>query len=395
MYKRCIKIIAVLAVLLISLISISSAAGPRAMPDLYKGECGVELSVLAPGILGNDIKTTSALQVLNPEMISIDPKYGTLKVNADGSFIFNSAQNFPSSTNVYFYYSATDGITVTNQALVKIAVFCKCHGAAPDVNVCLGTAIITPEFLISKGAGCLGCRDVTPKFDLSKIPAQPVVGQCYPYTVSCPGGNIATGSVCFRGSCNIRSVPFAVCSGITPTAAQILAQGSILCSCDTTPEISNIHIVGDHWEYTITCQSECGPATGTGRVNIGTPCVPTSKPFVICSGVTPTAAQILAQGSILCSCDDSPEISNIRVVGDHWEYTITCQSECGPATGTGRVNIEAPCVPTSTPFTICSGVTPTAAQILANGLVTCGRGVCDTTPSISAIQMVGDHWSTP
>jgi hypothetical protein len=200
MYKICVKGIAVLAVLLlISLISISSAAGPRAMPNLYTGQCGVELSVPAPGILSNDVKTTAPLQVLDPETISIDPKYGSIEVQADGSFVYDAPQNLPSGTYVYFYYKATDGKSVTNQAIVKIAVSCKCHGVAPDITVTAvqGTAI-TPAFLISEGAGCMGCRDVTPKFDLSEIPAQPVAGECYPYTVSCPGCQVVTGQVCFE-----------------------------------------------------------------------------------------------------------------------------------------------------------------------------------------------------
>ncbi len=197
MYKICVKGIAVLAVLLlISLISISSAAGPRAMPNLYTGQCGVELFVPAPGILSNDVKTTAPLRVLDPETISIDPKYGSIEVQADGSFVYDAPQNLPSGTYVYFYYKATDGKSVTNQAIVKIAVSCKCHGVAPDISIPQDTKI-TPKLLISEGAGCMGCRDVTPKFDLSEIPAQPVAG-CYPYTVSCPGCQVVTGIVCFE-----------------------------------------------------------------------------------------------------------------------------------------------------------------------------------------------------
>ena len=53
----------ILAALLISLISISSAAAPRAMPDLYQGKCGVELSVPAPGLLANDMPSGKPLKV--------------------------------------------------------------------------------------------------------------------------------------------------------------------------------------------------------------------------------------------------------------------------------------------------------------------------------------------
>ena len=475
MFNRYTKGIAVLAVLLISLISISSAASLYAKPDIYQGQCGVELSIPAPGILANDIPS-SKLHVLS----WTTPSIGNVTVDTNGGFVYVPPQNIRSGTYAYFYYKATDGTGVTNQALVKIAVSCTCRGAAPDINVCLSTGTaITPAFLMSKGAGCIGCRDATPKFDLSKIPAQPVIGECYPYTVSCPGCNLVTGHVCFRGSCTITSVPFTVCPGITPTANQILASGSVSCNCDTAPVISNIRLVGNHWEYTITCQSECGPATGTGIVNIEPPCnisflafsiplencdgnvlptaeqilelgvvtcscdetpaisnihwvsqppvgewtgeytitctsaigcittetgtfnnelcveckcAPTSEPFTICSGVTPTASQIVTDGKVSCGdCDATPEISSIHLVGDHWEYTITCTTgaECSK-TATGTVNIESPCAPTSVPFTICSGITPTVAQIMANGVVSCGD--CDATPVISNVHLVGNHW---
>ena len=252
MNRRLMNATAVLAVLLISLISISSAAGLHAMPDLYRGQCGVELSVPAPGILKNDMKSAGPLEVLDPEMVSINPKYGTLKINADGSFIYDASQNFPSGTYVYFYYRTTDGKTVSNQALAKIAVSCVCHGAAPDITVPPGTAI-TPKLLMSEGAGCMGCRDVAPKFDLSKIPVSAKAGACYPYIVLCPDGSRTEGHVCFSGSCEPEWEPFTVCPGVTPNAELILASGSVTCGCDATPAISNILLVGDHWEYTITC----------------------------------------------------------------------------------------------------------------------------------------------
>ena len=194
MLKKCMKAMVVLAVLLISLISISSAAGPLARPDTYRAQCGVRLDVPAmSGLLKNDITTNPPLTV------SSNTPLAGLVVNADGSFIYDPPANIPSSTYVYFYYRATDKSgAVTNQALVRISVYCICRGAAPDVKVCPGTAI-TPEFLMSKGAGCMGCRDATPKFDLSKIPAQPVAGQCYTYTVSCPACQLVTGHVCFEG----------------------------------------------------------------------------------------------------------------------------------------------------------------------------------------------------
>ena len=272
----------ILAALLISLISISSAAGPTANPDLYTGaKCGVDFSVPAPGILANDAPTgkptvSATTQLSGP---------GSIMVNADGSFVYHPPQNIASGTVVYFYYTATDGNTVTNKALVKITVTCTCHGAGPDVNVCMGTAI-TPAFLIAQGAGCMGCRDVTPKFDLSKIPAAPVAGQCYPYTVICPSCAVVTGRVCFNAPCEISLVAFSVptvnCPGhVLPTAAQIIELGYVKCGgCDATPVVdpSSIHWTNtpeaaNEWvgEYTVTCTpgKGCGATEKTGQFTSG------------------------------------------------------------------------------------------------------------------------------
>ena len=153
MNDRWMNVAMVLTVVLISLISISSATAPIAANDLYQAQCGVELSVPAPGLLANDVKSTSPLQVST----WTTPSAGTLTVNTDGSFIYEPPQNIPSGTYVYFFYTATDGISVTNQALVKIGVSCVCKGAAPDVNVYLGT-VITPAFLISRHLSLISAR---------------------------------------------------------------------------------------------------------------------------------------------------------------------------------------------------------------------------------------------
>ena len=106
----------VLTVVFISLISISSAAGPRAMPDLYQGQCGVELSVPAPGLLANDMPSGKSLKVST----WTTPSVGTLTVDPSGSFVFKPPQNVPTGTYVYFYYTATDGTAVTGSTLVKV-----------------------------------------------------------------------------------------------------------------------------------------------------------------------------------------------------------------------------------------------------------------------------------
>jgi hypothetical protein len=189
--KRCLT----LAVILLSLVSISTAACPRAMPELYKAQCGNDLVVSAPGILKNDIKDPGkTLQVFNPEDISIDPKQGTLNVNADGSFVYEVSTNFAASGYVIFYYKATDGTCESNQAYVKIAVSCPCKTIAPEITVCRDT-MVDEGLLMSMGAKCSGCRDVTPVFDLTGVADAPGT---YPYKVACTCYNTAVGHVTVR-----------------------------------------------------------------------------------------------------------------------------------------------------------------------------------------------------
>jgi len=172
------------------------------------------------------------------------PSVGTLTVDPSGSFVFKHHKMF-TGTYVYFYYTATDGTAVTGSTLVKIAVSCTCHGAAPDVNVCSGTEI-TPAFLISKGAGCMDAAMRHPSSTSARyLPASsramlPVYGNLSEL-------RLVTGRVCFNAPCEISFVAFPVptdCAGhVLPTAAQILELGNVKCGCDATPLISDIHWV--------------------------------------------------------------------------------------------------------------------------------------------------------
>jgi hypothetical protein len=88
--------------------------------ELYSATCGVELSIpKEQGILAND---PEAIAVLNPTM---DPKYGEIVVEEDGSFIYTPLPSIKSGTYAYLYYGATNGVCdATGQGLAKIMVAC-------------------------------------------------------------------------------------------------------------------------------------------------------------------------------------------------------------------------------------------------------------------------------
>ena len=92
--------------------------------ELYRAQCGVLKEVPASsGILANDPDGTT---VINPELITIDPKYGTLTVEEDGSFVFDPSPEIKSGTYVIFKYGANNGICDARYlGIAKIQVSCK------------------------------------------------------------------------------------------------------------------------------------------------------------------------------------------------------------------------------------------------------------------------------
>ena len=94
--------------------------------ELYIAKCG-EDKVVGPsqGILAND---GSATAVVHPELITIDPAYGTIEVEEDGSFVYHAAEDINSGTYVLFRYNATNGVCLAKyQGIAKIQVSCACE----------------------------------------------------------------------------------------------------------------------------------------------------------------------------------------------------------------------------------------------------------------------------
>ena len=185
--------------------------------------------------------------------------------------------------------------------------------------------------------------------------------------------------------CTITTIPFTVCSGVTPTAADI--KPYVTCSCDDTPEITNITQVDSVWKYDVECISDLGCiTTGTGSVDIEAPCTIIVQGVLLCSGVTPTADDI--KPYVTCTCDDTPEITNITLENGVWTFDIKCISALGCiTTGKSMMNLVGPCTISTTPFTVCIGVTPTVADI--EPYVACD---CGDTPDITNIRLDGGVW---
>lgn len=90
---------------------------PAAVNDAYSTAEDTQLSVVAPGVLGNDSDVDG--DTLTAVLVS-GPSNGSLTLNADGSFSYTPAANFNGSDS--FTYKANDGAADSNVATVSISV---------------------------------------------------------------------------------------------------------------------------------------------------------------------------------------------------------------------------------------------------------------------------------
>jgi len=90
---------------------------PQAQGDAYSTNEDTQLTVNAPGVLGNDTDPEgSALSAVNP----VNPAHGTLALGSDGSFVYTPDANFSGTDS--FTYQASDGSLSSGQATVTITV---------------------------------------------------------------------------------------------------------------------------------------------------------------------------------------------------------------------------------------------------------------------------------
>jgi len=94
--------------------------------ELYGASCKeVKVVDASKGILAND---PAGSVVLNPESITIDPKYGTIKVHEDGSFVYDptvATGKLYSGLYVMFKYTANNGFCDSKYpGIAKIQIRC-------------------------------------------------------------------------------------------------------------------------------------------------------------------------------------------------------------------------------------------------------------------------------
>ena len=96
---------------------------PVASDDAYGVIGGATLTVLAPGVLGND--TDADNDALTAQLANPTTK-GTLTLNPNGSFTYTPGENATGSDT--FTYRAFDGLAASNVATVTITITAGCDG---------------------------------------------------------------------------------------------------------------------------------------------------------------------------------------------------------------------------------------------------------------------------
>jgi hypothetical protein len=394
MYSKWIKSGFILAILLVSMVSLSMAACPWLIKnELYTAQCGVIKVVPASaGILAND---PGAVAVLNPESITIDAKYGTLDVNADGSFVYDPSPDMQSGTYVTFKYGATNGAcAATVMGTAKIQVSCKCRPQLANITLCLPTTLADIKAALEEeGADCLGCGATATIFDLSKIVLAP--GR-YPYLLKCPGCQAVVGYVTLIPGCTAVAPDMSFCGPVTLTEVMSEINAKADCTgagCDQSPLISpdltvvNGFVTGGSYSATCGAGTVCSD-NDTGIITVFQKCDVAAPPIEICEGknLTELLEEINAVANCGEDCDATPVVNtdNVTVVGGlvtggSYKVTCTVAPNC-ESSATGIITVVPKCEVELIGVSVrCVTPEQIEATIKAENPTPCGD--CDIAPT--------------
>ena len=121
----------------VTIIVIPDNEAPVAVPDAYRVARNSELSVAAPGVLGNDTDADAdALEAV----LESGPVHGTLTLAADGSFKYTPDKGYQGVDG--FRYHATDGLDDSNIVGVTIEVLMGCRGETATIIGTVGDDVI-------------------------------------------------------------------------------------------------------------------------------------------------------------------------------------------------------------------------------------------------------------
>jgi VCBS repeat-containing protein len=234
---------------------VSPNTAPNATADSYNTNEDQALTVVAPGVLGNDTDAESnplSAAVVNP------PTHGTLTLNTDGSFTYTPNANYNGSDS--FTYKANDGSLDSSPATVSITV-----GAVNDA----------PSF--TKGADQTVLEDAAAQAiagwatAISKGPSDET-GQTVDFVVSNDNNTLFSVQPAIDATGKLTYTPAANANGVANVTVQIhdnggTANGGVDLSLSQTFKI-NVTAVNDAPSFTKgadqTVNEDAGAQTVTG-----------------------------------------------------------------------------------------------------------------------------------
>lgn len=341
----------VVAILIIYFASLSSATCPWFLRgELYSAQCGVTKEVpRTAGILAND---PAAVAVINPEWITVDPKYGTLEVAADGSIVYDPSPDIQPGTYVQFKYNAINGDCAAKYpATDKFLVTCSCKPHVVEAAICSPDSLEQVRAgLLEAGAACYGCGDITPVLDLGQLDLDgngvPLPGT-YDYTIRCGSCHPARGSVTVQPMCQANAPDFSFCQGTVKLEDfMVMAAENASCSgCErnAVPDFSQVMVDEEGYVTGGSYSASCGDGdcldSDSGTITVIQMC--SCELIGFASGACMYPAEL--EGLILeinpapCGeCDETPQfqfpdwqidpISGFVEEGVYW-INVTCQAE--------------------------------------------------------------------
>lgn len=152
---------------------------PVAGDDRYRSAQGQELTIAAPGVLGNDVDADSEDLTA---VVAAGPDHGELTLDEDGSFTYVPDEEFAGADT--FTYRASDGEHESEPATVTVVVAPPVGLDAPQVRYALdeGTGVTAEN---TGYDGSIGAADLTGSTAWSQDPELGTV-------VDLPGGGAAT-----------------------------------------------------------------------------------------------------------------------------------------------------------------------------------------------------------
>lgn len=206
----------------------SGSNPPGAANDTYTTNENTPLTVVAPGVLGND--TDSQGKSLTAQLAT-GPSHGTLTLNADGSFTYTPNTYFAGTDS--FTYMANDGIATSNTATVTISV-------------------TSASCTITASAGTGGTINPT-----GAVPV--ILGSSQTFQITANGGYTISNVLVDGASVGpLSSYTFStVTSNHTITASFAATTNQILTSISVAPASASVPVNGTK-QFTATAKDQSG-----------------------------------------------------------------------------------------------------------------------------------------